>query len=67
VLFTDVVMPGKMTGLDLVSWCRQHRPTLPTVVATGYTTQQNSHGALILNKPYKIEDLVASLREAARR
>lgn len=66
VLFTDVVMPGRMTGLDLVSWCRVHRPKLPTVVATGYTTQQNSHGALILHKPYKIEDLVASLCDAAR-
>jgi signal transduction histidine kinase/CheY-like chemotaxis protein len=64
VLFTDVVMPGTMSGMDLVAWCRTHRPTLRTVVATGYTTQHAEPGMTVLRKPYEIEDLLIALQEA---
>lgn len=64
VLFTDVVMPGTMTGLDLVEWCRKHRPQLPTVVATGYSSQTSGTVSNKLNKPYAINDLVAALQGA---
>ena len=66
VLFTDVIMPGRMTGTDLVNWCREHRPALPAVVATGYmTTWSELEGRVrVLRKPYGLHDLVSALRAA---
>ena len=64
VLFTDVVMPGRMTGLDLVAWCRTHRPGLPSVVATGYTTQQADGDVTVISKPYEVDALLKALDRA---
>ena len=66
VLFTDVVMPGRMTGLDLIAWCRLHRPGLPAVVASGYSAQQADGDVTVIAKPYEIEALLAALQQAAR-
>jgi len=65
VLFTDVVMPGAMTGIDLVDWCREHHPDLPAVVATGYSQQAADVQARVLRKPYAIADLLVGLQDAA--
>lgn len=65
VLFTDVVMPGTMTGIDLVAWARIHRPSLPAVVATGYTAQHLDADLAVLRKPYEIDALLLALRMAA--
>ncbi len=65
VLFTDVVMPGQLTGLDLVAWCRTHRPELPSVVATGYSPQQLDLQPHVLRKPYEVADLLVALHRAA--
>jgi signal transduction histidine kinase/CheY-like chemotaxis protein len=64
VLFTDVVMPGKLTGLELVEWARIHRPTMPSVVATGYSTQQPQSRVQVLRKPYAMDDLLGALNIA---
>ena len=64
VLFTDVVMPGKLSGMDLVAWCRRHRPDLPTVVATGYSAQQGEDAYAVLRKPYGIDQLLRVLQAA---
>jgi len=63
VLFTDVVMPGRMTGMDLVAWCRIHRPSLPAVVASGYTAQA-ADAVQVLRKPYSIDALLDALQRA---
>ncbi|MET0509558.1 MAG: ATP-binding protein [Burkholderiaceae bacterium] len=47
VLFTDIVMPGRLNGLELVDWCRLNRPTLPAVVATGYSTERTPQGVSV--------------------
>ncbi len=64
VLFTDVVMPGTMTGIDLVEWCGVHRPGLPCVIASGYTAQQLSRPVQVLHKPYAIGELASALEQA---
>jgi signal transduction histidine kinase/ActR/RegA family two-component response regulator len=64
VLFTDVVMPGSMTGLDLVEWCDAHRPGLPCVVVSGYTAQPLGRPLKMLRKPYGVAELVAALAQA---
>jgi signal transduction histidine kinase/CheY-like chemotaxis protein len=65
VLFTDVVMPGSMTGLELVAWCRENRPEVPGLLATGYSARTPEGAWKVLRKPYSIEDLLDALDAAA--
>lgn len=62
VVFSDVVMPGQVSGVDLAGILRQRYPNLPVVLATGYTEQQIAvPGVQVLGKPYTIEQLVELL------
>jgi PAS domain S-box-containing protein len=70
LLFTDVVMPGGMTGRQLADAARVHRPGLPVVFASGYSENAIVHhgrldpGVLLLSKPYRRAQLAAKLRQA---
>ncbi len=66
VVFTDVVMPGSVSGLDLAAWCHENMPSLAIVVATGYTTQHIQPGVKVFAKPYAMEDLLAELQMSVR-
>ena len=66
VVFTDVVMPGMMSGLDLAAWCQANIPAMAVIVATGYTTQHIEAGVKVLSKPYSIETLLLELQYAVR-
>jgi len=66
IVFTDVVMPGTMSGLDLAAWCQANIPALAVVVATGYTTQHIDAGVKVLSKPYSIEALLLELQYTVR-
>ncbi|XYJ10140.1 response regulator [Telluria sp. B2] len=62
VVFSDVVMPGQVSGVDLAGILMQRYPNLPVVLATGYTEQQIAvPGVQVLAKPYTIEQLVELL------
>jgi PAS domain S-box-containing protein len=68
LLFTDVIMPGGMNGLELVEQARTLRPGLPVLVTTGYMDelpQRGRSGGLdILAKPYRQESLLERVRLA---
>ncbi|WP_206070751.1 ATP-binding protein [Nodosilinea sp. P-1105] len=70
LLFTDMVMPGGMTGCDLVDRARAIRPDLRVLYTSGYTeTAVFHHGRLdpggqLLSKPYCREKLAAKLQAA---
>ena len=66
VVFTDVVMPGAMSGLDLAGWCQANIPGLAVIVATGYTTQHIDVGVKVLSKPYSMEQLLKELQYSVR-
>ena len=66
IVFTDVVMPGTMSGLDLAAWCQANIPAMAVIVATGYTTQHIEAGVKVLSKPYSIETLLMELQYAVR-
>jgi signal transduction histidine kinase/CheY-like chemotaxis protein len=67
-VFSDIVMPGQVSGIDLATVLRQRYPGLPVILATGYTEQQVAvPGVQVLAKPYAIEQLVALLSKAAAR
>ncbi len=62
VVFSDIVMPGSVSGIDLAAIVRQRDPGLPVVLATGYTERQPAiPGVRVLAKPYPIERLVSLL------
>jgi signal transduction histidine kinase len=62
VVFSDIVMPGKVSGIDLAGLLRERRPGLPVVLATGYTDQRAViPGVQVLAKPYEIDQLVELL------
>jgi CheY-like chemotaxis protein len=68
VAFSDIVMPGKISGIDLAGILRERRPGLPVVLATGYTDQRVTvPGVQVLAKPYEIGQLVDLLAGLARR
>ena len=69
LLFTDVVLPGQMSGRDLAGRVRHKYPDLPVLYTTGYTRNAIVHqGRLdpdvhLLNKPYTQQDLARKVRE----
>src|SRR5205823_2975364 len=70
MLFTDVVMPGGMSGWELAELAHQGRPGLPIIFCSGYPREaligQGSRFAdsVILTKPYSKAELALRLREA---
>jgi signal transduction histidine kinase/ActR/RegA family two-component response regulator len=64
LLFTDLVMPGTRNGIELAREAQQLRPGLPVILTTGYGEGLSSaDGYRVLEKPYRLEDLVTALGE----
>jgi CheY-like chemotaxis protein len=62
LVFTDVVMPGGISGIELAQKVRERFPELPVLLTTGYSEQvTGSHGFPVLQKPYELESLAAAL------
>lgn len=70
LVFSDVIMPGGMSGIDMAEKILSERPQLPVLLATGYTEQSNkdrlldNENVIIISKPYDTEtlpSLVASM------
>ncbi|MBA7648890.1 Blue-light-activated protein [subsurface metagenome] len=68
LVFSDIVMPGKMDGLALAHRLRQIRPGLPILLATGYSDAAvNVRGDFpILRKPYEIHELSQAIARLPR-
>jgi len=68
IVFSDIVMPGSVSGIDLAAAVRERWPALPVVLATGYTDRRVSiPGVKILAKPYDVEQLIGLLRRLSGR
>jgi len=70
VLFTDMVMPGGMTGRDLADRLRSDRPELKVIIYTGYSQKiaaqpldAQSHIAL-LHKPAHSAQILDAIRRS---
>ncbi len=63
LVFSDVMMPGGMSGLDLAREIRNRRPDLRVVLASGYAeaVKRDADEALIplLPKPFDLDSLAA--------
>ena len=68
LVFSDIVMPGKMDGLGLARHLKAMRPQLPILLATGYSEAAlNVRGDFpILRKPYEIHQLGQAIAKLPR-
>jgi PAS domain S-box-containing protein len=70
LLFTDVIMPGRLNGRQLATEVMQRCPSLKVLFTSGYTENAIIHhgrldsGVLLLAKPYRKLDLARMLRVA---
>jgi PAS domain S-box-containing protein len=69
LVFSDIVMPGKMDGLGLARAIKQKHPLLPILLATGYSeAAQNARVDFpILRKPYQLHELSRALEQLSLR
>ncbi|MDQ8755807.1 PAS domain-containing protein [Sphingosinicella sp. LHD-64] len=69
LLFTDVVLPGGMTGAVLAKEARVLRPDLRVLFTTGYARNAIVHhgrldaGVELITKPFAYADLAARIRD----
>jgi CheY-like chemotaxis protein len=66
LLFSDIVMPGGMNGVQLAEEARRLHPDLKILLTTGYDretlqSQNIDTGIPILKKPYLNQDLLDSI------
>jgi CheY-like chemotaxis protein/two-component sensor histidine kinase len=72
LLFTDLVMPGGMNGLDLVDAVCERDPNVSILVTTGYNEELVVNGPRkrstdVLSKPYRRSELLDRVRQALKR
>ncbi|MBP0492300.1 ATP-binding protein [Pararoseomonas indoligenes] len=68
LVFTDVLMPGGMDGLDLARHLKEGRPALPVLLTSGYggaPARVAEAGLPLLRKPYTLGALRDALTAAA--
>ena len=69
LIFTDVVLPGGMSGADVVAKAREFDPGLKALFTTGYSRNAIVHhgrldkGVHLLSKPFSFEDLAVRVRD----
>jgi len=68
LVFSDILMPGKMDGLAFAHRVREIRPNLPVLLATGYSdAAANVRGDFpMLRKPYEIHQLSQAIAKLPR-
>jgi CheY-like chemotaxis protein len=64
IVFSDIMMPGGISGVDLAREVRRRHPRMPIVLATGYVESaagvRDGEFCLLL-KPYSLEALATAL------
>jgi CheY-like chemotaxis protein len=68
LVFSDIVMPGPIDGIELAHLIRQRRPDLKVLLTSGYPDLKTTHSAQesyvqwdVLKKPYRRPDLKQAL------
>ena len=68
-MFSDIVMPGGMTGISLARHVHQSYPNLKVLLTTGHAdtaifdSDFLQRGGDVLDKPYRKEKLAQTVRD----
>ena len=65
IVFSDIVMPGKMDGVGLAKTIREKNPEMPILLVTGYSSSTPEVGSQfpVLRKPYQLHELSRELQK----
>lgn len=69
LVFTDLIMPGGLSGREVAIRAREINPSIPVLLTSGYAEELvrgddlQRESLRVLRKPYQQADLVAALRE----
>ena len=72
LMFTDIVLAGGMSGVELVRAARGHRPDIKVLYTSGYAEDALSQkgrledGVELVQKPYRRAELARKVREILR-
>src|SRR5258708_3119213 len=64
LVFSDIVLPGELSGLAFGNLIRERDPKLPVMLTTGFTSaaeDARAQGFMVLLKPYPLEVLADAL------
>lgn len=64
LVFSDIMMPDGMSGIELAEQVRRQFPTIPVLLATGYSeavADAAARGLQIITKPYRTQELCDSV------
>ena len=70
LVFSDVIMPGGMTGVEMATKILETTPSLPILLATGYAEKKlkdqliDHKNVVLVAKPYdtnELPDLISSM------
>jgi CheY-like chemotaxis protein len=73
LVFTDMVMPGGMSGLELASRLLEDKASLQIIIGSGYNDEMVKNGVptnpqmVFLSKPYEPEALLSAVRKCLDR
>jgi PAS domain S-box-containing protein len=66
LVFSDLLMPGSVAGLELAQFVRSNHPQIPILLTTGYSQKAQEavrEGFPILRKPYDLQSLFKAICE----
>lgn len=69
LVFSDVMMPGELDGIDLAHWMAREHPQLPVVLTSGYMLSPERLKALdvpFVRKPFAIGTIIDTFAKALR-
>jgi signal transduction histidine kinase/CheY-like chemotaxis protein len=65
LVFSDIMMPGEMNGVELAREIRKRRKGMPVLLTSGYAEaarlEAETEGVQILPKPYRLDELSTAL------
>jgi len=66
LVFSDIRMPGKMSGYDLAKWVLENRLGIGVLLTSGYNdfVAEEQQNLKLLAKPYSLPKLAFALRDA---
>lgn len=66
LIFTDTVMPGGISGFELVQWATGNWPDIKWIITTGHAAPEYLNAetrASVLRKPYEIREVLVRARK----